>query len=190
MHSTADLSRASLYENRQCDIRISFRAQHMDSAFRLQIGVKDIAWFEMALPQNATKVHVDPNAEPIDLQEAKGDSLPSTGAGTSLSFIAAEPIPTQVKSTDVADSLHQNEDIPVYAISLKNVAVEDIHDSIIQPASEVAKYVEQNLKGIDVTATPWASSRRIPGAQTSQMKWKMPVPSDLPAEVSRLRKQD
>jgi hypothetical protein len=47
-------------------------------------------------------------------------------------------------------------------------------------------YMEENLKIFDVEESRWAVSNRIPGTRMRRMRFKMPVPSDVPAAVKKI----
>lgn len=92
----------------------------------------------------------------------------------------------------IADSLPHEvpaEAIPVLQDRMTNVTIQDI--SILMNTDRnwpILSFLQEHLKLTDVQDSNWAPSQRIPGTQMRRLRFRMPVPTDVPQAVKRLVK--
>lgn len=89
-----------------------------------------------------------------------------------------------------ADSLPA--DVPqnssqTFRAELKDTTLDDIYRWLRSDTDwPIRSFLEEALLITEVEEAPWVSSQRIPGTVTRRLRFRMPVPADIPSAVKRL----
>jgi len=90
----------------------------------------------------------------------------------------------------VADQLPEGAPTDMQAIlqiPMSKATIEGIREVLSMDDNwPLCSFLEEHLKITDVEETTWAPSHRIPGTLTRRLRFRMPVPADVPQAVKRL----
>eukprot|EP00928_Gymnodinium_smaydae_P011058 TRINITY_DN14134_c0_g1_i1.p1 TRINITY_DN14134_c0_g1~~TRINITY_DN14134_c0_g1_i1.p1 ORF type:complete len:510 (+),score=56.66 TRINITY_DN14134_c0_g1_i1:39-1532(+) len=132
---------------------------------------------------------------------ALAESLPSKEMLSCRSLAPKTPLPLKKSSTfkpsrtfmAAADQLPEAElpkATPVFEMKLDGITLDQVctlleEDGVDWP---LERHLTCNLNAYDVTSTPWTNSQRISGTKVRRLRFKMPLPDDVPSAVKRLVK--
>lgn len=90
-------------------------------------------------------------------------------------------------AADALPEVHSDRSAPVFQERLPKATLKMLKKFLsVDQDWPLRMYMEENLKIFDVEESRWAVSNRIPGTRMRRMRFKMPVPSDVPAAVKKI----
>jgi len=154
---------------------------------------KDVDPMPSGTTPHASNSWFDQYAAGSENQSAdKMSALPASSLlhGKCMSRSLSRALTRSKSFVPVADSLpHEapTEATPLVKERMPNATIEDICTLMSTDRDwPILSFLEEHLRLTDVQDSKWAPSQRIPGTQMRRLRFRMPVPTDVPQAVKRL----
>lgn len=134
--------------------------------------------------------------ESVTLPDCTPDTwLEQYTAGGSMIFHMASPAsfsgaPPMMSFVPIADQLPDEVPTDMQAsvqVRMPKATIEGIREVLsMEDNWPLSSFLVESLQITDVEETVWASSHRIPGTLTRRLRFRMPLPADIPQAVKKL----
>jgi hypothetical protein len=141
------------------------------------------AWFDQYEPIAAKSLCRDKAAEDVEIEQGSGEASPLSPANNAT-FI---PSGSFIETVEVLPDDTPAQTAAIFQVSMRQATIEGIRKALsINKGWPMRLFLEEHLKITEAQESSWARSERIPGTRVRRLRFRMPVPADVPQSVKRL----